>query len=208
VPFTTSFEFEVGSSKGVLDTLCDKVGQWFSLGTPVCTTTITGRHHITEILLKVSLNTIIILNLREQSEGYGDLTRSMWKQKCFFTLRRQLGITAGGHFRCYIYTRCDTGMGKIVQLSDDWVVNFPLTITCTCINRPYFYKTMQILHLKDKIFYKYAMVWQKHMVLRLIFYKYAMVWQKHMVWRLIFYKYAMVWQKHMVLRLLCPWIWG
>jgi hypothetical protein len=32
-------------------------GLWFSLGTPASSTTKTGRHDITEILLKVALNT-------------------------------------------------------------------------------------------------------------------------------------------------------
>jgi hypothetical protein len=47
-----------------LTTLCDKVcqwlatGLWFSLGTPVSSTNKTDRHNITEILLKVVLNTI------------------------------------------------------------------------------------------------------------------------------------------------------
>ena len=45
-------------------TLCDKVcqclatGQWFSPGSPVSSTNKTDRHDITEILLKVALNTI------------------------------------------------------------------------------------------------------------------------------------------------------
>jgi hypothetical protein len=50
----------------VLDTtLCDKVcqwlatSQWFSQGTPVSSTYKTDSHNITEILLKVALNTII-----------------------------------------------------------------------------------------------------------------------------------------------------
>ena len=50
---------------GVLDTtLCDKVwqwlatGRWFSPGTPVFSTNKTYCHDITEILLKVALNTI------------------------------------------------------------------------------------------------------------------------------------------------------
>ena len=49
----------------VLDTtLCDKVcqflvaGRWFSTGTPVSSTSKTDHHDITEILLKVVLNTI------------------------------------------------------------------------------------------------------------------------------------------------------
>jgi hypothetical protein len=57
----------VGSKRlrrGVLDTtFCDKVfqwlatGRWFSPGTPVSFTNKTVRHDITEILLKVALNT-------------------------------------------------------------------------------------------------------------------------------------------------------
>ena len=45
-------------------TICDKVcqllatGQWFSPGPPASSTNITDRHDITEILLKVALNTI------------------------------------------------------------------------------------------------------------------------------------------------------
>jgi hypothetical protein len=56
-----SCEFESHSWQGVLDTtLCDKVcqrlvtGQWFSLGSPVAAT---NKTDITEILLKVALNT-------------------------------------------------------------------------------------------------------------------------------------------------------
>jgi hypothetical protein len=50
---------------GVFDiTLFDKVcqwiatGRWFSPGTPVSSTNKTDRHDITEILLKLALNTI------------------------------------------------------------------------------------------------------------------------------------------------------
>jgi hypothetical protein len=44
-------------------TVCDKVcqwltaGRWFSLGTPVSSTNKADRHDLTEILLKVALNT-------------------------------------------------------------------------------------------------------------------------------------------------------
>jgi hypothetical protein len=37
-------------------------GRWFSPGTPASSTTETGRHDITEILLKVALNTKIKSN--------------------------------------------------------------------------------------------------------------------------------------------------
>ena len=53
--------------RGVLDTsLCDKFCQWlvtslwFSPGTPVSSTNKTDGHNITEILLKVALNTITL----------------------------------------------------------------------------------------------------------------------------------------------------
>ena len=51
-------------------TLCDKVcqglgaGQWFSPGTPVVSNNKTGRHRITEILLKVALEIERFCNLR------------------------------------------------------------------------------------------------------------------------------------------------
>ena len=55
---------------GVLDTtVCDKVcqllaeGRWFSPGTPVSSTNATDRRDITEMLLKVALNTITLTRL-------------------------------------------------------------------------------------------------------------------------------------------------
>ena len=62
-----SCEFESRLWRGVLDTtLCDKVcqwlvaSQWFSLDNPVSSTTKTHHHDITEILMKVVLNTITL----------------------------------------------------------------------------------------------------------------------------------------------------
>ena len=64
---TKRCEFESHSLRGVHDrTLCEKVCQllvavlWFTPGTPVSSTNKTDRHDITEILLKVALNTIIL----------------------------------------------------------------------------------------------------------------------------------------------------
>ena len=54
-----SCKFESRLWRGVLDTLCDKVW-WFSPGTPVSSTNKTDRHDMTEILLKVALNTIAL----------------------------------------------------------------------------------------------------------------------------------------------------
>jgi hypothetical protein len=57
-----SCEFEPRSWQGVLDaTLCDKVCQWLATGqssTQVSSTNKTDRSDITEILLKIALNTI------------------------------------------------------------------------------------------------------------------------------------------------------
>ena len=60
-----SFEFESHSWQGLFDsTLCDEVfqrlpaGWWFSLGPPSSSTNKTDRPDITEILLKVALNTV------------------------------------------------------------------------------------------------------------------------------------------------------
>jgi hypothetical protein len=60
--------------RGVLDTtLCDTVcqglatGGLFSRGTPVSSTNKTNRHGITEILLKVALNTIALTLYRKRN---------------------------------------------------------------------------------------------------------------------------------------------
>ena len=67
VPITAKVVFESRSWRCVLETtLCDKVchwletDQWFSPGTPVSFTNKTDCHDITEILLKMSLNTITL----------------------------------------------------------------------------------------------------------------------------------------------------
>ena len=59
-------DFEFCSWRGILNTtLRDKASQrlaaglWFSPGTPVSSTNKTDRHNITEISLKVALNTIL-----------------------------------------------------------------------------------------------------------------------------------------------------
>ena len=63
VPITTEV---VSSNPAHGEVYCDKVcqrpatGRWFSLGIPVSSTNKTDRHNITEILLKVALNTITL----------------------------------------------------------------------------------------------------------------------------------------------------
>ena len=65
MPITTNGVSSNPLRRGVLDTtLCDKVchwlaaGWWFSPGTPDSSTNKTDHHDITEILVKVALNTI------------------------------------------------------------------------------------------------------------------------------------------------------
>ena len=72
--------------RGVLDTtLCDKVcqwlatGRWFSPGTPVSSTNKTDRHDITEILLKVALNTIKQTNYQNVFIDIKTRISSYWK---------------------------------------------------------------------------------------------------------------------------------
>ena len=67
LPLSPEFESRLWRGFCILDTtLCDKVcqwlaaGWWFSLGTPVSSTNKTDCHDITEILLKVTLNTTIL----------------------------------------------------------------------------------------------------------------------------------------------------
>ena len=48
-------------------------GRWFSPGTPASSTTKTGRHDITEILLKVVLNTIKSINHKDDCLLNGSL---------------------------------------------------------------------------------------------------------------------------------------
>ena len=69
-------------------TLCDKVcqwlaaGRWFSPGTPVSSTNKTDRRDITEILWKVSLNTInLFVNRKFKS---WPLTRDVYSLSVFF----------------------------------------------------------------------------------------------------------------------------
>ena len=78
-------EFE--SWWGVLDTtLCDKVcqwlatGLWFSPGTPVSSTNKIDHHDITEILLKIALNTInqptiILQDVANSYDYYNDVSQ-------------------------------------------------------------------------------------------------------------------------------------
>jgi hypothetical protein len=60
--YRRNFNMKHCSWQGVLDTtLCDKICQWLATGrwfSPVPSTNKTNRHDITEILLKVALNTI------------------------------------------------------------------------------------------------------------------------------------------------------
>jgi len=64
VPITTKVASLNTTEAGVLDTtLCDKVYQWLAAGqwfSPVSSNNKTDRHDITEILLKVALNTITL----------------------------------------------------------------------------------------------------------------------------------------------------
>ena len=85
---------------GVFDTtLCDKVcqwlatGRWFSPGTPVSSANKTDRHDITEILLKVALNSIN--QTKPAHPGGIEPTRSTHTTKHMYTGGSPTSLTVG-----------------------------------------------------------------------------------------------------------------
>jgi hypothetical protein len=73
-------------------TLCDKVcqllpaGRWFSPGPPVSSTNITDHHDITEILLKVALNTIKTNKQKSKTTDPNDLLADIAEEKVYLAL--------------------------------------------------------------------------------------------------------------------------
>jgi hypothetical protein len=88
-------------------TLCDKVcqwlatGRWFSPGPPVSSTNKTDRHDITEILLKVALNTIKQTNKYFFNDYNIHCYQIIFLRCCYWNLEllRQCGILFC--FSCY-----------------------------------------------------------------------------------------------------------
>ena len=109
-------------------TLCDKVcqwlatGRWFSLGPPVSSTNKTDRHDITEILLKVVINTIkqtikqtyiviyievghtaFVYNKTDRHDiteillkvALNNINIKLWFQVILYTLRRKHSVATG-----------------------------------------------------------------------------------------------------------------
>jgi hypothetical protein len=66
-------------------------GRWFSPGTPVSSTTKTGRHDIAEILLKVALNT------KKINQSY--IPSILYLSQCWHALRISLEYGNGGTFQ-------------------------------------------------------------------------------------------------------------
>jgi hypothetical protein len=77
-------------------TLCDKVyqwlatGRWFSSDPPVSSTNKTNRHDITEILLKVALNTI------KQTERKARYDLIVWSVKNEQNIKKSLKVRTNG----------------------------------------------------------------------------------------------------------------
>jgi hypothetical protein len=87
-------------SRNLLDTtLCDKVCQWlatvglFSPSTPVSSTNKTDRHDITEILLKVALNTLPLT-----FTSYRIFTSKEWKTMQYNKSRKYKYVSNKGEF--------------------------------------------------------------------------------------------------------------
>ena len=82
--------------RGSCTTLCDNIcqwlatGLWLSTGPPVSSTNKTDRHDITEIFLKVALNTIKQTNINNCISGY-------WKPVFFLRMYKNCGIDLQAH---------------------------------------------------------------------------------------------------------------
>jgi hypothetical protein len=85
VPITTNVVSESCSWRSVLNTtLCDKICQWFSLGTQVSSTNKTDCHYITEIVLKVALG---IFNMQGTWHSKNCIHYAVF---CIITIERDL----------------------------------------------------------------------------------------------------------------------
>jgi hypothetical protein len=100
VPITTNLWDRIPLRRGVLDTtLCDKVCQWlatgrsFSPGTLVSSTNKTNRHDITDILLKVVLNTMPQTLISSNNlEVHMSLNRSPDKELFYWTIAYSIAV--------------------------------------------------------------------------------------------------------------------
>jgi hypothetical protein len=87
-------------------TLCDKVcqllasGRWFSLGTPVSSTNNTNHHDITEILLKVALNTIKQQTNKYYSDNYCASISINYHANTLIVAVLEIKIRADGQYIC------------------------------------------------------------------------------------------------------------
>jgi hypothetical protein len=88
--------------RGVLDTLCDKVcqllaaGRWVTPGTLVSYTKKNDRHDVTEILLKVAINTI---NLNHNQVSYSGSCLHLIDYTFYFRAHIQRLFCHRNHFR-------------------------------------------------------------------------------------------------------------
>ena len=103
------------------DTLCDKVwqwlaaGLWFSPGIPVSSSNKTDRHDITDILLKVALNTntltmgLIIISAKNVSSNNRVGPYHMCNLECNYLIGRYANFTTSIHKHAEKYSKCSDG---------------------------------------------------------------------------------------------------
>jgi hypothetical protein len=107
-------------------TLCNKVcqwlatGRWFSPGTPVSSTNKTDRHDITEILLKVALNTIkqtnyqnVFIDIKTRISSYWINLITDCQQLFMFCLTHKKLISCS--FQFLFFFSCITEMHKYLN---------------------------------------------------------------------------------------------
>ena len=93
--YITTYVVSSNPAQGELDTtLCDKVCWWlatgrgFTTGNSFSSTDITYRHDITDILLKVTLNTITLFGIPNYTSMYPDI----YNMSVFMYINKQKSI--------------------------------------------------------------------------------------------------------------------
>jgi hypothetical protein len=79
-----------------MQTLCDEVcqclvtGRWIFLGTPVSSTNKTDNHDITELLLKVALNTITLYGVSTHYAIEKSMLNILWNEENVWSLIQEI----------------------------------------------------------------------------------------------------------------------
>ena len=129
-------------SRGVIDIkLCYKVcqwlatGRWFSPGSPASSTNKTDRHDVTEILLKVALNTIT-LPYQVLCLSFLLIKSSTWEWFCLLSDSTKQSFVA--------ITIIITSLKNLGQPLTLFIVKTFYVLICSCLGMPHCKRTLVI----------------------------------------------------------------